>query len=189
MVRGDLKALMKKLEFQLKSISFHENLSEKDLRSLDKAVKGLGQLLNKIEEYQILNLNPSRPQGKFFLLLPFWFQNQFQFIEMNLSLPQSKKGGSPSEGISILFLLQMPEWGRISVEVKMKGKYLSCQFNVSDPKVCDFLQSAFPELNKHLTQIGFQSQLSISVENVENIVQALLSERVTGAESLLNVIV
>jgi len=188
-VKRDLKALMKKLEFQLKSSSIGENHPEKTFKTLDEAVKGLDQLLDQIKEYQILNLSPSRHQGKYFLLFPLWLQNHLQFVEMNLSLPQPGKG-HPSQGeISILFLLQMPGWGRISVEVKMKGKYLSCQFNVSDPEVWDFLRSAFPELNNRLTQIGFQSQLTISIESLENIVQAFLSERVADTESLLNVIV
>jgi hypothetical protein len=188
-VRGDLKALMEKLEFQLKSSSIDENHPEKTFQTLDEAVKGLDQLLNQIKEYQILNLNPSRPQGRYFLLFPLWFQNHLQFVEMNLSLPQPGEGHPSPEEISILFLLQMPGWGRIGVEVKMKGKYLSCQFNVSDPEVCDFLRSAFPELNNRLTQIGFQSQLTISIESLENIAQALFSERVAGTESFLNVIV
>jgi hypothetical protein len=189
LVEEDLKALVKKLECQMTSLSLLGNHQGKNHQTMDELMGGLDQLLNKIEEYQTLNLNPSNPQERIFLLLPLWVENHFQFVEMSLSLPQSDKENSSSEEISILFLLHMPGWGRMTVEVRMTGKGLSCRFHLSDPEIGDFLRSAFPTLNSRLEQKGFHSQLSISIESLENIVQALLGESLIGEESLLNVIV
>ena len=187
-VMGDFKGLLVRLISQLKSLPPQTLGPGDDGHGLDEMVSGLDQILHKIEGYQILNLDPSNPY-RLFLLLPFWFQRSLQLVELNISLPHKDPHESHSEETSILFLLCLPEWGKMSIEVKMKGKGLSCRFKVSDPEVSAFLKAAFPELNERLDRVGFQPQLTISTENPENILQAWFHELEGEVKSLLNVVV
>jgi hypothetical protein len=188
-VMEDLKGLLIKLRAQLRSL-FSTGGSPGSSSSVSKEIEsGLEKILNKIEAYQLLNLTLSQSQGKIFLLLPLWFENNLQFVEMNISLPRFDSDRSEQEGISIFFLLNLPGWGRMSVKVKMRGKGFYARFEVSNPAVSAFLSRAFPELQARLNQLGFQPQLSISVGTTEKMAQALLSEIGEESESLLNIVI
>ena len=187
-VMKDLKGLAIRLRSQLRSLLSSGNSPGKHLATLKELVRGLDRLLDKIEGYQILNLHSSDPQEKIFLLLPLWFQNHLQFVEMNLSQQASGRDLSESEEISILFLLHLPEWGEVSIEVKVRGTGLYCLFKVTDPEVSTFLNQAFPDLERALNRIGFQVQVGISVEDPEKIPQSFVSEQMES-ESLLNIVI
>jgi len=187
-VTKDLKGLAFRLRGELESFLASRNSPEKHLATLKEIVGGLDRLLHKIEGYQILNLHPSDSQGKIFLLLPLWFQNQLQFVEMNIFPPPSDPDLSDSEGISIFFLLHMPEWGKVSIEAKVRGKGLHCLFKVTEPEIATFLSQAFPDLERALTKIGLQAQLGVSVEEEEKLPQSFLSEEMEK-QSLLDIVI
>jgi len=188
-VTEDMKGLMIKLDAQLKSISSPGSLPGGNAALLEDIVDGLAKILHKIEGYQILNSSVSDSQDKIYLLLPLWIQNNLQFVEMNISLQRPDPHCSDPEEMSILFLLQLPEWGKINIAVKMKGKGLYCWFKVSNPEVSDFLSQAFSELTERFNQLGFLSQLNISVETTEEMTQSFFNEIGRETDALLNITV
>jgi flagellar hook-length control protein FliK len=152
-------------------------------------VKALGQFVDKIELYQLLNLNQADAHGKILLFFPLWVQNNLQFVELNFSFPRQDGEAPEKEGLSILFLLHLPEWGRMRIEVRVKGKGLYCSFMVSDPEVKTVLKQALPELSQSLKQAGFEPLLQVSVQSKERIGQSLVPDIEKWADSLLDIIV
>ncbi len=187
-VTKDLKGLVIRLRNELKSFLATGNIPERHLTTLKELVDGLDRLLHKIEGYQILNFHPSDPQGKIFLLLPLWFQDHLQFVEMSISLPPSAPDLSDSEGISISFLLHMPEWGKVRIEAQVRGKALYCLFKVPEPEIATFLSQAFPDLKGALMRIGLQVQMGVSVEDEEKLPESFLSEEMEKV-SLLDIVI
>jgi flagellar hook-length control protein FliK len=157
--------------------------------AIEELVKGLGQFVDKIELYQLLNLNQTDPQEGVLLFFPLWMQNNLQFVELNFSFPRQDRKATGKEGLSILFLLHLPDWGRMRIEVRVKGKGLYCSFLVSDPEVKKVLKQAFPELSQSLKQAGFEPLLQVSVESSERIGQSLVPDMKKWADSLLNIVV
>jgi hypothetical protein len=184
---GDLKSLLMKLKSQLNSLIEQNKGSE--LTAIEDLEKALGQCVDKIELYQLLNLNHADPQGKILLFFPLWVQNTLQFVELNISLPRQDEGAPEKEGVSILFLLHLPGWGRMRIEVRVKGKGLYCSFMVSDPEVKRFLKQALPELSQRLNQTGYEPLFQVSVESVEKIGQSLVPDVEKWVDSLLNIVV
>ena len=143
-VIGDMKGLLMKLRGQLKSLMALGNHQGEAPLSLKDMVSSLDHLLRKIEGYQLLNLNPSNHPGKIFLLLPLWFQHNLQLVEMNISLPRPDRDRSASGEHAIFFLLHMPGWGKMSIEVKMKGKTFIAGSRFPIRKYPPFLARPFP---------------------------------------------
>jgi hypothetical protein len=189
MIAEDMRALLLKLKSQMTSLPARERPLEGDRPEWEEMLLGLDKILRKIEAYQILNLIPSTPRENIFLLLPFWFQGHLQFVEMNLSFPRPESKPCEGEEISILFLLQLPRWGRMNIEVKMKGKTLSSRFRVCSPEVSAFLSNGLLGLERSLNRIGFQPQLSISLEAPQRITETFLAELEREAESFLNIVI
>ena len=189
LVTEDLKGLVMKLRAQLSSLSPLKNHPDHHPIPVLDFEKDLEQILQGIKGHQIINIHSSDHPGRIFFLLPLWVQNDFQFIEMSLSLSHPEAGRSDSGGISLLFLLRMPEWGRLCVEVRMRGKGIYCRFVVSDPEVSAFLDKGFPELLEKLNGMGFQPHLSLSVETDEGMVQDWFGEMEREGASLLDLIV
>lgn len=189
MVEKDLKGLLMKLRNQLNASSLTKEPLREELPFLKEIVKSLEQVVQRIEGFQVFNLNPFNPLGKIFLLLPVWFQSQFQFVEMELSLPPHESDRFEEGSLSILFLLQMPEWERVVIEVTLREKVLFCRFTISHPEAAQFLHQAFPDLVLRLKQIGLEAHLSVAIEDIEKIPLSLLHEMKGEIESLLNIMV
>jgi hypothetical protein len=184
---GDLKSLLIKLKSQLNSLV--EQNKNSNPTALQDLVQGLGQFVDKIELYQILNLNHADPQGKILLLFPLWVQNSLQFVELKFSFPHQGGETLEQEELSILFLLNLPDWGRMRIEVRIKEKSLYCSFTVSDPKIKEFLDRALPELSARLHPIGYGVLSQVAVEKSENISPSLIPEMERWLNSLLNLVV
>ncbi|MGQ9646420.1 MAG: hypothetical protein ACUVWO_07785 [Thermodesulfobacteriota bacterium] len=187
-VTRDLKGLAIRLKSERDSFLASEDAQGKPDATLREVATGLDRLLHRIEGFQTLNIHPSDPEGKLFLLLPLWFHNHLQFVEMSISPRPSSPVLSDSEAISIFFLLHMPDWGRVSIEAKVRGKDLYCLFKVTKPDIVAFLSQAFPELERRLMRIGLQTHLGVSVEDEKNLPQTFLSEALEK-ESLLDIII
>ena len=184
---GDLKGLLLKLKSQLNSLVVQNEISKPP--AIENLVKGLGQFADKIELYQLLNLNQTDPQGGILLFFPLWVKNSLQFVELNFSFPRQEGEAPGKERLSILFLLHLPDWGRMRIDVRVKGRGLYCSFMVSDPEVKKLLKQALPELSQSLKQAGFEPFLQVSVESVERIGQSLVPDIDKWADSLLNIMV
>ena len=188
-LQEDMKALLLKLKSQMISLPAQDCPSGGNPAEREEMLLGLGKVLRKIEAYQILNLLPSSPQDKVFLLLPFWFQDRLQFVEMNLSLLRSESKPREEEENSILFLLQLPQWGRMNIEVKITGKTLYGCFKVCNPEASSFLEENLLELEKKLHRAGFQSQLSVSLETPQEMPESVWADLEREAESFLNIVI
>jgi hypothetical protein len=187
LAEGDLKSLLIKLKSQLNSLV--EQNKNSNSTALQDLVQGLGQFVEKIELYQILNLNHADPQGKFLLLFPLWVQNGLQFVELKFSFPHRGREALEQEELSILFLLHLPDWGRMRIEARIKEKGLYCTFMVSEPQVKKILEQALPEVSLRLHQVGFDPLFQVSVESGEKISPSLIPDIERWSDSLFNVVV
>jgi hypothetical protein len=118
-----------------------------------------------------------------------WFENQPQFLELNISLPRQGSKGREEESLSVLFLLHLPHLGRMNIEVKIKGKSLYCQFRVTDPEVEKFMDPFLADLKTRLSSLGFQSHLQLSTEPLTHVSSSLVSEVGDELKSLLSIVV
>jgi hypothetical protein len=187
LLEGDLKGLLLKLRSQLSSwIEQNQNSKSTGVEDL---VKALDQFVDKIEFYQILNLTHPESTENVLLLFPLWVQNSLQFVELNLSFPRQGAETSAEEESTILFLLHFPDWGRMRIEARVKGKSLYCSFTVSDPKIKEFLDQALPELSARLHPLGYGVHSHVSLEKADNIAPSLIPEMERWQSSLLNLVV
>jgi hypothetical protein len=188
MVEGDLKGLL--ITLREKRVEGHPSyrLPEKMRHALDETGDALNRILDKIEAAQVLNLLPVEDRQRIFLLLPLWFREQLHFADVQISLPRGRGDASEPEEFTVLFLLDMPDWGRLSLEATLKGKKFYGLFKVSDPAVASFLQENLPGLQERLNEMGFAPQLNVSAEAPEKSSQHILSE-MEGIDSLLNVVI
>lgn len=175
----DLKGLAAKLLAELRA------LPEKERAPLEDLIRGLEGLKEKIELLQILNLRHAAREETISFLLPLWFGEALHFIELKLSLPHAQTG--QDEGVSLLFLLQLPAWGRMRIAVKMREKDLYACFFLSDAQGADFLRSGLPRLARSLGRLGFKPQLNLCLESPGAISATLLQETEEGGDSFLNV--
>jgi hypothetical protein len=186
-VDGDLKNLLLKLEAQLGSLVGQKRMAE--LAGVENSVKALGQFVDKIELYQILNLRQPQSTENLLLLFPLWFQNTLQFVELNFSFPRSGAETAAEEESTIFFLLHFPDWGRMKIEARVKGEGLYCSFTVSDPEIKGILERALPELSARLHSIGYGVHSHVFLEKAENIAPSLIPELERWPNSLLNLVV
>lgn len=186
-VEGDLKNLLLKLEAQLASLVGQGRMAE--FAGVENLVKALGQWVDKVELYQVVNLRKPESTENFLLLFPLWFQNTLQFVELNFSFPRPGAEPSAGEESTIFFLLHFPDWGRMGIEARVRGKSLYCAFTVSDPKIKEFLDQALPELSDRLGRIGYGVHSHVSLERAENIPSSLIPEMGRWQDSLLNLVV
>ena len=196
--KGDLKGSLLKLRPELNSAaapqgSQDSGVHDGDRLTVEQLGKGVEQLIQKLELVQLLNAVQSDPQEKIFMFLPLWFENQPHFLDLSISLPRRGSRGCETESCSILFLLHMPQWGRLAIEVVMRGKNLTCQFRVGDPEVSKFIDPLLPGLQTRLDSLGFQSVLHVSKEPLtESLGQgtsSLISELGEEVTSLVSIVV
>ena len=162
LIEEDLKGLASKLLAHLKEISGSSDLETKELLKMEGVKETLDSFLQKIELHQVLNLRPSDSSDRFYLFLPFWMGNQLQFVEFNLSLPPKSSPRGGGGGFSVLFLLHLPEFGEVKIEVRIKEKALFCRFVVSSGEISEFLQQGIPLLQERLEKLGFQPSIQMS---------------------------
>jgi len=89
----------------------------------------------------------------------------------------------------MLFLLHMPEWGRMSIEVRWTGKKLYGRFLFSRDEVTSFFNRELYELQKGLLRLGFPSEMHASTQAPEKIVEHFTSAAKGKEKSLLNLVV
>lgn len=189
LLKGDLKGLLLKLSSQLNSFSGPKDIHSGEQSLIEGLGKGIDQFVKKIELFQLLNLVQSDPQEKIFLFLPLCFANHPQFLELNISLPREGSKGREDGTFSILFLLHLPQLGRMNIEVKIKGKSLYCLFKVTDPEVSKFMDPFLSDLKTRLDSLGCESHLQLSTEPLTQASSSLISEVGEDLNSLLSIVV
>ncbi len=189
LIREDLKGLALKLLHQLKGLATPSQPESGEARNLESLKNDLGSFLQKIELYQILNLRPSDSLERFFLFLPLWLGNQLQFVKFNLSLPRERSTPEKGDGFSVLFLLNLPQLGKVRIEVQIKEKDLFCRFVVSEGKVSEFLKANLPLLRERLEKLGFQPSLQMPAGSAEREKEMFLQDLEREPQALLSVII
>lgn len=159
---NDLKSLALRLTRELKLLLTGTAFNPTKTASAKRLFKGLEHLIQKIELYQIFNLTHFE-DGTKLLLIPLWLGGEPQFVELGLSLGSSGQR-EESRGISLLFLLQLPDLGRIRIEVTVKEKGLFATFLVFSEEVATWIDQGLDELGQKLRQAGFEPNLRVSVE-------------------------
>jgi len=167
LVEEDLKGLSAKLLAQVRELAASSALEGKELLKIENLRQALDSFLQKIELHQVLNLKPSDSADPFYFFLPFWMENQLQFVEFNLSLPSKNSPSGERDGFSILFLLRLPAFGEVRIEVRMRGKALFCRFVVSGEEVSEFLRQGIPLLQERLERMGFQPLIETTAQTGE----------------------
>ena len=157
--------------------------------TLEELKQDLGSFLQKIELYQILNLRPSDSPDRFFLFLPLWLGNQLQFVEFDLSLPREKSAPEKENGFSVLFLLNLPDLGKVRIEVQIKEKDLFCRFVVSEGEVSEFLKQNLSLLRERLEGLGFRPSLQMTAGPVEMEKEIYLRDLERESQALLSVVI
>ena len=189
LVREDLKGLALKLLDQLKGLAGSSGPELGKPGTLEELKQDLGSFLQKIELYQVLNLRPSDSPDRFFLFLPLWLGNQLQFVEFNLSLPREKSAPEKGNGFSVLFLLNLPDLGKVRIEVQIKEKDLFCRFVVSEGEVSEFLKQNLSLLRERLEGLGFQPSLQMTAGPVEMEKEIYLRDLEGESQALLSVVI
>ncbi len=185
-VQEDMKGLALRLRYELKNLSLPINERDENFMKVEEWVRGLDQFLGKIETYQILNLWQAHPREKIFLLFPFWFDHRPQFIELNLRLPQRQSTHSDAEEVTLLFLLHLPELGKMKIEVKIRGKELFCRFTTSDPQKSRWIRQPLLSLAERMKRLGFHSHMDVGEEPFEQENPIFISQTEKSPASLLN---
>lgn len=186
----DVKGLLVKLRAQIETSFPSIQNSEAGSSLREELLDSVNHLLRSIESLQLFHSHPSHGGAeKIFLLLPFWVEDRLQLVDLQLSLPQTGSNAPDQDGMSMLFLLHLPEWGRMSIEVRMTGKRLYGRFLLSSEEVTIFFREAIPELQRRLLQLGFQPEMRASTQTPEKMVETFLNEMKGSDRSLLNLIV
>jgi hypothetical protein len=189
LVREDLKGLALKLLDHLKGLAGSSGPEMGKPGTLEQLKQDLGSFLQKVELYQILNLRPSESPDRFFLFLPLWLGNHLQFVEFDLSLPREKSAPEKGDGFSVLFLLNLPDLGKVRIEVQIKGKDLFCRFVVSEGEVSEFLKPNLSLLREGLEGLGFRPSLQMTAGPVEMEKEIYMRDLGRESHALLSVII
>jgi hypothetical protein len=189
LVEEDLKGLGLKLLSHLQGLSVSSDSDPQEFLKMESLKKTLEFFLQKIELHQVLNLRPSDSSDRFYLFLPFWVGNQPQFVEFNLSLPRKSSPRGGGNGFSVLFLLSLPEFGQVRIEVRIQEKALFCRFMVSAEEISEFLQQRIPLLQEGLEKLGFQASIQMTAGPGEKDKDSLLQEMDGESQTLLSIVI
>jgi hypothetical protein len=187
-LQEDLKGLGMKLLAQLQGVGRVET-QEGDPARVRNLKQDLESFLQKVEFYQILNSRSPEQTDRLYLFFPFWLGPHLQLVELNLSFPKRESTQGGEDGFSLLFLLNLPSWGKVRIEVQMREKTLFCRFLVSDRQVAESIHSGFSILQAHLEKLGFTSHLQALVMGEETMRETVVQELGTEASSLLSIVI
>jgi hypothetical protein len=189
LLQKDFKGFGLKLLSQLKEGFSQEKVAGEPSPAMRDLLEGLEGVLRKIEFYQILTHQPPEGQERIFFLLPFWLGTHLQFVELCLSFAREKERNSEQKEHTLLFLLQLPELGKLRVEVKVQQKNLFCLFLSPDPEITRFIQASGTKLEKRLEQLGFYPHIQAGAQSPEKWNQPFLMEAEPDLQSLLSITV
>jgi hypothetical protein len=189
LIEGDLKGLGSKLLGELEALR-EGGVGEKEVLLKTQQVKeALELFLRKIELSQAVNLLPAEAQDRFYIFLPFWVERRLQFVELNFSFREKDSAEGERERCTVLFLLNLPELGRVRIEVQVKDKDLFCRVRFSEPGVSDFIRQGLSALGGRLADLGYRPHLEVLLETARNRDDPLMGEIETGSKTLLNKII
>lgn len=160
---------------------------------LETADPGLARaiqpILHKIELCQWLNASES---GKSHLLLffPWWLPEGSGWTELLISGERSARPDPSGEkGQSLLFLLHLPVWGKLRVEVSVRGRSLYGRFKTERPEVAELLDRQAHRLQNGLSALGYEAVLESLVVEPDQMADPLVVRMEEITASLISRVV
>jgi hypothetical protein len=187
--RQDLKGLLLKLRSLLPDASSLEGGNVMALPKAEESLQALETYLQKIEAYQLLNQRYGEASEKWLLLLPLWFGQELQFLELSMSFSREEGAFAAEEQTSLLFLLNLPETGNIKIEVVIRRKDLFCRIHLAAPDFHGEIQRNLPELENRLRTLGFHPSVSISEGSWEGEQEAIVCRLDESGENLVSLLI
>jgi transcriptional regulator with XRE-family HTH domain len=184
-LQEDLKGLGMKLLAELQGAGGQEG----DPLRVEILKRDLEAFLLKVELYQVLNLRNPEPTDRLYLIFPFWLGSHLQMAELNLSFPKKERRPEGEEEFSLLFLLNLPSWGKLRIEVQIRERALFCRFWVGDAQAAESIRLGLSALKTRLEKLGFEPHLQASVDGEEIPTGAVAQELGKEAPSLLSVMI
>jgi hypothetical protein len=187
--RKDVKGLLSELKSQLQGAVMTEGMDGKGLSKAENWAQGVDAYLQKIEAYQFLNQRYADSSEKWILLLPLWIGQNLQFLELGLGFSRGEGGLPEKNDASLLFLLQLPEIGRIRIEVTVRKDALFCQFGLADPSFQAWIQQNLPALEERLVALNFHPSFAVTQTPLEEGKEAIVLRLEENAENLVSLII
>lgn len=185
----DLKGDLLKLKDGLFSFLSSSKSDPKTLRNIETLLEEVDQLLQKIERFQILHFYMGHFQEKIFIPIPIWFYHHGKWGDLILFFSKSKEDKGGGKGLYIVFFLTLPDWERITIEIRIISKNLFGRIFVEQPEVLSFLQEDIGNLYSNLSNIGLKPKIQFLLEEGEQIASITRSLFSENLESLLNIII
>ncbi len=183
----DLKGLLLKWKAEMETFKLSQPETSPRSKEMEEVIH---LLLRKIESHQEITASyPGGTEERISLLLPFWIQGRPQLVDLHLTFPSAQEEPSERRGLSLLFLLHFVEWGRMSIEVRLFGKRLYGQFLFSSDPVASFFHQELPHLQRALSNLGYQTEIHVSTQASEKILEQFVSEIKRNDRSLLDLLV
>jgi hypothetical protein len=187
--RQDLKGLLSKLKSLYQNVPALEGRNDPALAGAKEALQALEPYLQRIEAYQLLNQRYGDSAEKWLLLLPLWFGGKMQFLELSGGFSRREGGSSAAEEISLLFLLSLPEAGKVKVEVAIRKDDLFCRIHSAVPSFREEIHRNLSELEDRLRTLGFRPALCVFEGPPEEEQEAIVSRLDESGENLVSLVV
>jgi hypothetical protein len=187
--RQDVKSLLVKLKSQIQGAFVTEGSDGEAFSKTDNWVKSVDAYLQKIETYQFLNQRYADSSEKWMILLPLWIGQNLQFLELGLGFSGGEGTSPEKKETSLLFLLQLPEIGRIRIEVFIRSDALFCRFGLADPSFQARIHRNLPDLEKRLTALGFHPSFAVAQSPLQEGKEAIVLRMEENAENLVSLII
>ena len=185
----DLKGLLLKLKSLFQGASALEEGNGLAWPKAEEGIRSLDPYLQRIEAYQLLNQRYGDSSEKWLLLLPLWFGQELQFLEMSVGFSREEGASSSKEETSLIFLLTLPETGKIKIEVVIRKDDLFCRFYPAAPSFQGEIQRNLPELENRLRTLGFRPSFSVSPGCLEEEKEMIVSRLDENGENFVSLII
>jgi len=185
----DLKGLLLKLKSLFQGASALEEGNGLVRPKAEEGIRSLDPYLQRIEAYQLLNQRYGDSSEKWLLLLPLWFGKELQFLEMSVGFSREEGASSSKEETSLIFLLTLPETGKIKIEVVIRKDDLFCRFYPAAPSFQGEIQRNLLELENRLRTLGFRPSFSVSPGCLEEEKEMIVSRLDENGENFVSLII
>lgn len=151
-------------------------------------LEALQPILNRIELGQLLNVAGRQPD-QFLLFFPLWFPEGTGWAELLISGEGGGRESAEQPGTALLFLLHLPDLGKLRIEVRVWERRLFCRFKTADPQVEERLNLQLPLLRSGLAALGYAAQVENRLVQAEELGDSLVSRMDSFPESLVSLVV
>jgi len=184
-LNGDVKGLLFKLKALLEA---RQSIPEDSGGpAISELLKKINNCLARIEATQEMNSSPSGAGERQAFTLPFWFQGELNFVDLRFDCPPQERS-TGGEGLSVLFLLNLPGWGRILIEARITGKKIYGRLLLPTEEVAAFFDRSLGDLEGRLRTLGFDPLFKAASLRPEEMLDEFLGG-IGRDERFLNIVI